>query len=505
MVVSRREDATSFRGGTRPVLVWFRRDLRLSDNPALEWAVGTGCPVIPVFILDEDTGDTALGGASSWWLHGSLDALATTLRALGSHLVLRRGRADAVLNALFKETGATAIVWNRLTEPAAMARDRRIKARIATTGIVTRSFNAALLFEPWTVQTGSSTPNRVFTPFWRRCLAHGFETPGGAVTHLPSPKRWPDSDKLTAWGLRCLNPDWAAGLRRTWQPGEAGARERLDHFLHDAATDYQDGRERPGEAGTSRLSPHLRFGEIGPRQVAAAIREHAPGPGGEAFLREIGWREFAHHLLFHNPHMETEPLRPVFTRMCWRNDPAGLAAWQRGRTGYPLVDAGMRQLWTTGWMHNRVRMVAASFLTKNLLVDWRAGAAWFLDTLVDADRANNSADWQWVAGSGADAMPYNRIFNPVAQSERFDRGGFYLRHWLPELRWLPDRYLHAPWTAPRSVLNTAGIDLGKTTPLPIVDHSNARERSLAAWRCLRQSDSDRPESANGENDPERKK
>lgn len=504
IVAPKREDGTACQGGIQPILVWFRRDLRLSDNPALEWAAGTGRPIIPVFILDVETRDTALGGASRWWLHGSVDALAVALRTLGSRLVFRRGRADTVLKTLVEETGATAIAWNRIVEPAAMARDRRIKMRFADSGILARSFNAALLFEPWTVQTGSGMPYRVFTPFWRRCLAQGFESPGGAVTRLPPPSRWPASDELEAWNLRCGKPDWAAGLRRTWQPGEAGARDRLDRFLNAALVGYHGGRERPGETGTSRLSPHLRFGDIGPRQVVAAIGRHAAGPGGEAFLREIGWREFSHHLLFYNPRMESEPLRPAFKRMGWRDDPDGLAAWQRGRTGYPLVDAGMRELWTTGWMHNRVRMVAASFLTKHLLIDWRAGADWFLDTLVDADRANNSAGWQWVAGSGADAAPYYRIFNPVAQSERFDREGRYLRLWLPELRRLPDRFLHAPWTAPQSVLVTAGVNLGTTTPLPIVDHADARQRALAAWRFLRQQDLDGSELANGDGDFDRK-
>ncbi len=483
----------------RPVLVWFRRDLRLVDNPALAWAAGTGQPVVPFFVLDEEAGDTALGGASRWWLHGSLKALAKALEEQGSRLVLRGGRAEAAVAALIAETGCSAVVWNRLYEPEAVARDRRIKVECRNCGVEARSFNAALLIEPWDIRTGGGSGYRVFTPFWRRCLEHGFEAPGGGVPHLPAPRTWPASDRLEDWGLRPRTPDWAAGLRETWRPGEAAARERLDRFLRGAVGRYGEGRDRPGGPGTSMLSPHLRFGEIGPRQVAAAIGSMEPGAGSDAFLRELGWREFAHHLLFHNPDMERENMRPAFDRMAWRDDPAGLERWQRGRTGYPLVDAGMRELWTTGWMHNRVRMVAASFLTRHLLIDWRAGAAWFVDTLVDGDRASNSAGWQWVAGSGVDAAPYYRIFNPVAQSRRFDGEGRYLRRWLPELAALPDAYVHAPWTAPTEVLEDAGVSLGETWPTPIVDHAVARARALEAWRRA-----SRPEAFDATAGPEEK-
>ncbi len=463
-----------------PVLVWCRRDLRLADNPALAWAVGTGRPVVPVFILDDETGDTALGGASRWWLHGSLSAFATSLERHGSRLVLRRGPAQPALAGLIAETGCSVIVWNRLYEPASIARDQRIKAWCRQHAIEARSFNAALLFEPWDIRTGGGTAYGVFTPFWRRCLGHGLEAPGDAVSHLSAPAAWPRSEALEDWGLRMPAPDWAAGLRATWRPGETAARERLDAFVCAAAAGYGDDRDRPGVPGTSMLSPHLRFGEIGPRQIAAAIDAREPGEGSDAFLRELGWREFAHHLLFHNPGMENSNMRPAFDRLAWRDDPAGLERWQRGRTGYPLVDAGMRELWTTGWMHNRVRMVAASFLAKHLLIDWRAGARWFVDTLVDADRAGNSAGWQWVAGTGVDAAPYFRIFNPVAQSRRFDGQGRYLRRWLPELAKLPDAFIHAPWTAPDKVLQHAGVRLGETWPLPVVDHVCARTRALDA-------------------------
>lgn len=468
--------------GPRPVLVWFRRDLRLSDNPALRWAAGTGRPVIPVFVLDEETADCALGGASRWWLHGSLRALAAALGARGSRLVLRRGPAKDVIPEFLRETGCQAIAWNRLYEPRAVARDRCVKARSEGLGVEVRSFNASLLFEPWDIATTGGSPYRVFTPFWRRCLDREFGAPGGPPPRLAPPRRWPAGEDLGDWDLRSRTPDWAAGLRRTWRPGEDGARARLDAFTRAALDRYRSGRERPGEPGTSMLSPHLRFGEIGPRQIVGAVDAIGPGPGCDAFLRELGWREFAHHLLFHNPGMEEANMRPAFDRVAWRDDPRDLERWQRGRTGVPLVDAGMRELWATGWMHNRVRMVAASFLVKHLLIDWRAGAAWFLDTLVDADRANNSAGWQWVAGSGVDAAPYFRIFNPVAQSRRFDGEGSYLRRWLPELRLLPDAFVHAPWTAPGPVLEAARVSLGSNWPMPVVDLDAGRDRALAALR-----------------------
>ena len=466
----------------RPVLVWFRRDLRLTDNPALTWAASTGQPVIPFFVLDEEVGDTVLGSASRWWLHGSLAALAEALAKQGSRLILRRGPGEAVIAALINESGCSAIAWNRLYEPLSVVRDRQITEQCENRGVAARSFNAALLFEPPDIRTGSGSGYRVFTPFWRRCLEHGFEAPGGMAPRPTAPCAWPTSDSLAEWGLRAGIADRVAGLQRTWRPGEAAASACLDGFLDDAVDRYREHRDRPGQPGTSMLSPHLRFGEIGPRQVAAAVGSIGPGPGSEAFLRELGWREFACHLLFHNADMESRNMRPAFDRMAWRDDPAALDRWRRGRTGYPLVDAGMRELWSSGWMHNRVRMVVASFLTKHLLIDWRAGAAWFVDTLVDADRASNSAGWQWVAGSGVDAAPYYRIFNPVAQSRRFDGHGRYLRRWLPELAALPDAFIHAPWTAPATVLEAAGVNPGKTWPMPIVDHATARERALAAWK-----------------------
>ncbi len=463
----------------RPVLLWFRCDLRLADNPALAWAASSGRPLIPVFVLDEEAGDRSMGGASRWWLHGSLGALDAALQRLGSRLILRRGPSAPTIAALVRETGATAIAWNRRYDPALIQGDEQIKAQCEGMGLEVRSFNAALLFEPWAIHTGRGLPYRVFTPFWRQCCQQGFERPLGPPLALPSSSVWPASDALAAWNLRCSSPDWAAGLRATWQPGEQGARQRLDRFADDQVARYHAERDHPGQPGTSMLSPHLHFGEIGPRQVVAAL-----APEQDAFLRELGWREFSYHLLFYNPEMGTRNLRPEFDRMPWRDDAAALQCWQRGQTGYPLVDAGMRQLWAIGWMHNRVRMLAASFLTKHLLIDWRPGAAWFWDTLVDADWANNSAGWQWTAGCGVDAAPYFRIFNPVAQSQRFDAAGHYLRTWLPELRQVPAKWMHAPWQAPHAVLAAADVRLGDTYPRPMVDHAVARRRALAAYRTL---------------------
>ena len=458
-------------------LVWFRQDLRLTDNPALSAAVTAG-PVIPVYVLDE-TLSWSPGAASRWWLHGSLESLSRSLAASGSPLILRRGSAAAVLDELISAAGVARVVWNRMVEPAAVARDTAIEAGLKARGIAVETFNSASLAEPWEL----ARPYQVFTPFWR-----ALQSWGGPPRPVPKPSRLVpvaasiDSDDLASWRLRPTAPDWAGGLRETWTPGEEGAERRLNDFL-GIADGYKAGRDRPGREATSRLSPHLHFGEIGPRQVWHAVSTAAPG--AEAFLRELAWREFSMHLLHRTPDLPEQPLRGGFAAFPWRSDTKHLGAWQQGRTGYPIVDAGMRQLWQTGWMHNRVRMVAASFLTKHLLLPWQQGAAWFWDTLVDADLANNAASWQWVAGCGADAAPYFRIFNPVLQGERFDPAGDYVRRWVPEIARLPTRYLHAPWTASADTLAEAGIDLGATYPEPIVDHSAARARALAAFQSLK--------------------
>lgn len=470
-----------------PVLVWFRDDLRLADNPALAHAAASGRPLVAVHVLDEASpGLRPLGGASRWWLHHSLAALAADLARHGIPLVLRRGPAGEVLPLLVREAGAAEVVWNRRYMPAAIAVDTELKTRLRADGVAVTSFQATLLHEPHAVKTGSGGPFRVFTPFWRACLATGPSRPP-----LPRPEHLVAGPRLASLGLDDLallpsRPYWAGGLDTSWTPGEAGAEARLARFLDHGLRGYAADRDRPDLEACSRLSPHLRFGEISPFRVAAAVTERAeadPRLAADAakFLAEIGWREFAHHLAFHFGDLATRNFQPRFDAFPWRRDEAFAEAWRRGRTGYPLVDAGMRELWATGTMHNRVRMVVASFLVKHGLVDWRDGEAWFFDTLVDACPAVNPASWQWVAGSGADAAPYFRIFNPVAQSEKFDPDGAYVRRWVPELAPLPTSALHAPWTAPRLVLDAAGLRLGRDHPLPIVDHAGARDRALAAF------------------------
>jgi len=467
-------------------LLWFRLDLRLADNPALAAAVAAGRPVVAVFVLDDaDAGEWAAGGASRWWLHHSLASLDASLRACGGRLVLRRGPAADAIDRLVAETGAAAVYWNRRYEPWASARDAGIKASLLRRGIEARSFNAGLLREPWDIRTGAGGPYKVFTPFWKALRASlGAVAPTPAPARIPAPQRQPASDALGDWRLTPARPDWAFGLRAAWVPGEAAAARRLIAFLDGAVQHYADRRNIPADPGTSRLSPHLHFGEIGPRQVWHAASATEDGNGIERFLSEIAWREFSYHLLHHFPDLPAQPLRPGFAAFPWADEPAGLQAWQQGRTGYPIVDAGMRELWATGWMHNRVRMITASFLVKDLMLPWRAGEDWFWDTLVDADLASNSASWQWVAGCGADAAPYFRVFNPSLQGAKFDPQGDYVRRWVPELSGMADGLIHTPWKARRVDLADAGVRLGIDYPAPILDHAAARDRALAAFHAL---------------------
>jgi deoxyribodipyrimidine photo-lyase len=369
-------------------------------------------------------------------------------------------------------------------------RDSRIKATLGQQGIRAESFNAALLHEPWTVENKAGRPFQVFTPYWRHCLTKGDPAaPEAAPATLCSPVRWPGSLSIDDLPLRA-QPDWATGFRATWTPGSRGARERMDRFIARALEHYTENRNRPDLDGTSSLSPHLHFGEISPRQIWQAVarageRSQTPRWRESQFLAEIGWREFSHHLSYHFPHTDVRPLRAEFERFPWRSDPAGLRAWQKGQTGYPLVDAGMRQLWTTGWMHNRVRMVVASFLVKDLLIPWQDGARWFWDTLVDADLAQNTLGWQWTSGCGADAAPYFRVFNPISQGAKFDPAGSYVRRWVPELAALPDEWIHQPHLAAPEILARAGVELDVTYPRPIISHTAARERALAAYSRLK--------------------
>jgi deoxyribodipyrimidine photo-lyase len=464
-------------------LVLFRRDLRLADNPAWSAACAAHAQVLPVFIHGDDDGPWPDGAASRWWLHHSLAALDRDLHDAGAGLHRRRGEPLEILRVLIASSGASAVYWNRLYEPAAIARDTRIKSALQADGIAVHSHNAALWCEPWQIATQQGQPYKVFTPYWRNLRPQLHATEPLPAPRVPGWRELPDSLPLAAFEL-LPRSGWAAGLNQHWQPGEAGARELLEIFADDAIGDYAHARDLPARHGTSRLSPHLHFGEISPRQIHFALDRRARAtdakhcPDLEPYLRELGWREFAHHLLYHFPHTPTGNFNPRFNDFSWAPaDQALLERWQRGRTGIPLVDAGMRELWHTGWMHNRVRMIVASFLTKNLRQHWQHGARWFWDTLVDADLANNTLGWQWVAGCGADAAPYFRVFNPVTQAKKFDPDGIYLRRWLPELAEAPLGLLHEPW-------RDAGLLRRSGYPAPMVELGVSRQRALEAYGAL---------------------
>ncbi len=471
-------------------ILWLRRDLRLDDNPALQRALDGGA-LLPLYIhAPDEEAPWAPGGASRWWLHRSLAALEAALRQRGSRLRIERGESLGVLRRIIAETGATEVHWNRLYDPATRARDSRIKQALRSDGLRCESHNAALLFEPWEIANTDRQPYRVFSAFWRACL-RSLERPAPiAAPHTLPPAPGP-SQGLELAALDLLPQiNWDQGLTDTWTPGEPAALELAQSFLHERVADYAEARDLPGSAGTSRLSPHLHFGEIGPRRILRMVMDAYGEPTADAvgpFVREIGWREFAHHLLYHFPTTPSEPLDGRFADFPWATGDVEeqLRAWQRGETGIPLVDAGMRELWHQGWMHNRVRMVVASLLTKNLLIPWQTGARWFWDTLVDADLANNTLGWQWTAGCGADAAPYFRVFNPVRQGERFDAEGAYIRRWCPELARLEDTHLHQLWNAPQATLRAAGIRLGDNYPAPIVDLAESRRLALTAWEQIR--------------------
>lgn len=471
---------------TSPALYWLRNDLRLTDNAALTAAAAQG-PVIFLSVLDDDTpGEWRLGGASRWWLHKSLEALGRKVP-----LTLRRGPADHVIAEVLAETGAASLHFTRDYAPWSGALERRVKAACEARGAACHRYGGFLLHEPEAIRNGSGEPYRVYTPFSKACFAAGEPRP---LKPAPAFTPWSGkiaSDRLADWALYDAKPDWAKDFPKLWTPGEDGAAARLKSFIAEGLTHYADERDRPDRDVTSRLSPHLHFGEISPVQVWHAARAAETKSGGrlsktvEKFLKEVLWREFSYHLLHHWPTLPTEPFRPEFTGFPWSEDPKALKAWQRGHTGYPIVDAGMRELWTSGTMHNRVRMIAASFLIKDLLIPWQEGERWFWDTLVDADIGNNAASWQWVAGCGADAAPYFRIFNPVLQGEKFDPEGAYVRKWVPELARLPDHFIHKPWEAPRLVLDAAGVELGRNYPHPLVDHGKARDKALAAFQEIK--------------------
>ncbi len=458
-------------------------------------AVSTGRPVIGLYVQDETSrlsGARPLGGASRWWLAQSLRSLESSLGAFGTPLVLRKGSTATTIAELARASGTREVFWNEIMQAPQQAIAREVALALKELGIHAQSFPGDLLASPEAIRTKDGRGLRVFTPFWRRLQAMGEPT-----APLPVPAQLRGGQQLggetvESLGLEPRQPDWAGELRETWSVGEKAARERLHEFLQTDLDGYAGNRDRLDRNGTSRLSAHLRFGEISSRQVwhatrfAASERTALSSDAGK-FLSELGWREFCRHLLFDVPDLATRNLQSAFDGFPWRRDDVALAAWQRGQTGYPIVDAGMRQLWRTGVMHNRVRMVAASFLVKHLLIDWREGEKWFWDTLVDADPANNPANWQWVAGSGADAAPYFRVFNPVLQGEKFDPEGAYVRRWVPELARLPASLIHRPWEASAIELASAGVELGKNYPLPLVDHRKARERALKAYQTVRGS------------------
>ncbi len=468
-------------------VVWLARSLRLEDHPALAHAAERGA-VVPVFVwAPDEEAPWQPGGAHRWWLHESLAALAEDLSARGSRLVLRAGPTAEALLDVAKRVGADRAVWQAETEPHLARRDLAVARHLQTAGLEARAFAGQILHDPDAIRTGAGNPYGVFGPFWRKLQAETAIGEPLPVPHLAAPGTWPESDALETFGLTPEQQDgvdWAAGLRERWTPGEAGARERLDAFTATILTGYAETRDLPAVAGTSSLSPHLHWGEVSPRSVWAAVKAaRAPSEDRGKFLAEVAWREFSYHVLRHNPETSEHALKPAFESFPWRTDADGFRAWRRGLTGFPIVDAGMRELWATGWMHNRVRLITASFLTKDLLLPWQDGARHFWDTLCGGDLASNTMGWQWSAGSGADAQPFFRVFNPTTQAQRFDPTGEYVRRWIPELAGLSAKYVHAPASASAEILAAAGVRLGTTYPMPIVDHAKRRVEALAALKA----------------------
>ena len=472
----------------RPAIVWFRNDLRVADNQALV-AASRHRSLVPVYIRETASPARPLGGARAWWLHHSLLRLSESLERLGVPLMLLSGDPAELVPSLVEATGASAVHWNRRYDPAFLDADSALKAGLQAEEIVAESFPGQLLHEPTRLRTGSGTHYKVYSPFWRALEPDAENRPPlDAPRSLEaSPESSSlQSEALDGWRLLPSAPDWSGGLAESWTPGEAGAHAQLADFVENRMHGYSDRRDIPGVDATSGLSPHLANGEITPAQILEALKPAEAAPADTTkFRKEVGWREFSWHLLANEPALAKKNHNPKFDVFPWLDNEKALSAWRKGLTGYPIVDAGMRQLWQTGWMHNRVRMVVASFLTKHLMIDWRKGEDWFWDTLVDADPASNAASWQWVAGSGADAAPYFRIFNPVLQGEKFDPEGDYVRAFVPELAEMPSRYIHKPWTASEQVLRTAGVRLGDTYPHPVVDHQLARDRALAAYQQIK--------------------
>ena len=470
-------------------ILWLRNDLRISDNLALAEADRLEGEVIPLYIWSpEEFGEWAPGGASRWWLSNALKGLDAQLKSLGGRLFIREGESLSVLREIASATGASHVFWNRRYESALRERDARIKKVLSAEGYEVRSFNSSLLNEPHTVASGSGSPYKVYTPYFKmvkdRPIAEPIEPPGEnlllCTAELPG-------NEISAQEI-CPKHPWTQKFEAIWDVSEDGAKRALEVFLNSRVRAYDTDRDIPSVTGTSELSPYLHYGLIGPRQVVARLKDRADTKeaGAFTFFKEIYWREFAYNVLYHFPHTQDKPLQPKYAYFPWSDDSSSLAAWKRGQTGYPIVDAGMRQLWATGWMHNRVRMIVSSFLVKHLLQDWKQGALWFWDTLVDADLASNSLGWQWSGGCGADAAPYFRIFNPMTQGKRFDPDGDYVKKWIPELSKLPSKYIHEPWLAPEGLLVGLGIKLGENYPEPVVDHDFGRKRALAALDQLKE-------------------
>ena len=464
-------------------IVWFRQDLRLCDNPAFAEACRHHQFIIPIYILDQFS--TLLGGAQRWWLHHSLASLDKGLKKIGLGLCRRQGQAFDILKQLVQDHQIEAIYWNRCYEPVAIERDILIKKFFQACGVRVVSSNGSLLHEPWQINNSTGHFFIVFTPYWRACLKQMNIPEPCTISHIPKTLE-AHSESLSSWKLLPAKPNWAEAFGQYWQPGEAGACKRLADFVDFNLKGYSTSRDEPAKDTTSKLSPHLHFGEISPWQVwrsieAVTLDKACDLKSVERFLSEMGWREFSYHLLYHVPSLPNANFKSDFNAFPWKNDGIFLKRWQEGRTGYPIIDAGMRELWQTGYMHNRVRMIVGSFLTKDLFIDWRLGASWFLDTLLDADLASNSAGWQWAAGCGVDAAPYFRIFNPILQGEKFDPEGAYVKQWVPELKNVPVQWIHKPWMAPQDMF---GLYLGKDYPEPIVDHLASRKIALLHYKML---------------------
>lgn len=473
---------------SKPTIVWFRQDLRIEDHPALAAASELGNPIIPIYIWSpEDEGKWPIGAASKWWLHHSLESLQNELSHRNLKLIILKGSYLKTLMKLVEETESEVVLWNRCYEPAFLESDTAIKAALQKKGMETKSFNGSLLYDPWKILNKQHKPFKVFTYFWKDCLKSGDPSQPAVYTkHFIAYPKKIVSESLDSLEL-LPKIHWDKGLIDTWQPGEKHAQAALKKAIKTVLPNYTETRDFPFLNGTSQLSPYLHFGEISPRAIWQAVSKskELDKDQAQAFLRQLGWREFGYYLLYHFPHTPEHPLYPKYENLPWRKDPEGLTAWQKGLTGYPLIDAGMRQLWKIGWMHNRVRMLVGSFLVKDLLIAWQEGEKWFWDTLVDANLANNTLGWQWVGGCGADAAPYFRVFNPVVQGEKFDAKGEYVKKWVPELADLPVKWIHRPWEAPEDVLRQAGVVLGENYPKPLVDHDQARLRALEGFKSLK--------------------